>query len=202
MKKFKFVHPTDRMLIFILLTIIGLMTAILLFFGWRINMLERSLNCGNTKISQQSCISWFPIKVYIQNAVESLYQSAGTIDPYTNRVMFPEARIYVPLSADAKDVRYFYSKPQTPSDDNILQTNSYSNMQSLIGSFDDVPCIQKFVDISIDKPAKTDLEPAGTLKLQDGRTLYFYKNNNKACREVTHYLVDKTLDIFKQAKSY
>lgn len=203
MRKFRFTHPTDRMLIFILTIVIGLMAAIMLFFGWRIRMLEQSINCGDSKISQQSCLGWFPIKVYIQDAVESLYQSPGVVDAQANRVMFPESRIYLPLSADAKDLRYaHFSKQDSPNGSETLQLNSYSNMQSLIGSFDDVPCIQRLVDVSIGGPATTGLKAAGTLKLQDGRTLYFYKNDNPACRNVSRDLADRTVDLLKQAKSY
>jgi hypothetical protein len=207
MKKFKFKHPTDKMLIFILVLIIGLLTSILGFFGWRINLLESSVYCKPTENSQQSCLGWFPIKVYIQDAVKGVYADEGVVDAKENRVYFPELRVYLPLSQPARDLRYNHTAGDNSDSKNPWpeqsQFTSFSTLNTPLQDWNDIPCIQQEVTVSINAVSQTDQTASGSLKLNDGRTLYFYENTDKSCQVFWNgNQPNQIVQLLKQAKSY
>lgn len=186
------------------LIVIILLIAVLIGYGFKIRDLERSVNCNSSNFSQETCLGALPVKVYIQNALRGLYRERGIADAKENRVYFPEMRVYLPLNDKSRDLRYIFldaDKSVHQAAEAQFTTEVYLNR--LPATFDDVPCLQRVVTIGINNPSNTNMAAAGSLKLQDGRTLYFYKNGQPHCQNF--YPVDNPqsiIDLFKQAKSY
>lgn len=202
MKKFKLVHPTEKMLIFILILIIGLMSALIAFFGWRINLLENTLyGYGNSNQQQVTGLSWVPIRLQIQDAVKGVYSLETVTDPNQQKVYIPEARIYLPLSNSSRSLVYnhFEADGSEPAQ---FSFNTSQNLNQLPKNFDEVPCLQRVAGFSVNNSEKRyEGEPAGNLKLADGRTLYFWKNTAK-CERGEAYDSTSMVNLLKQAKSY
>lgn len=201
MKKFKFRHPTDRLLIFILTITIGLMAAIMMFFGWQINLLNDELRgYGNLKEQQQTGLAFFPIKTLVASAVSNLYSLQPVTDPLTQRVYIPEARIYLPLSDDSRNLVYSH-QPADSRSPAQFSFNTKQNIGMLMSDWDEVPCIQRIAGFSIDQNQyDQEGKSAGSIKLADGRTLYLFKNS--AVCQRPGYDPAGLINLLKQAKSY
>lgn len=205
MKKFSFRHPTNKVLIGILVLIIAMQTALLWFYGSKIQLLDNVINgVGSPQQRMQTSLGAFPLKVYIQEANKDLYSNSGVVDPINQRVYFPELKIYLPLTQTARNLRYnYYSGDASSSLPPQAQFNTNTNIGRLVNQFSDAPCQQRLVTVSVN--SKTDIGErlSGFTKLKDGRTLYFYENSNSSCN---NFWVDNTpasiVNNLKQAQSY
>ncbi len=203
--RIKYRHPTERLLIFILLIIIGLMSAILWSFGQRLNILDDQTNgTGSLAHQQETGLGWFPIKIYIQNAERGFYSLEPVADPSKNVVYLPEARISLPLSAESRDLRYNYEARSSGSPAQVLVSTTQILNKS-ISNFADVTCEQRVIGFSIDQKDGFTAggKYAGSISLSDGRILYFWLNDTKFCQ---NFWGDGTqsdiLGVLKQAQSY
>jgi hypothetical protein len=131
------------------------------------------------------------------------------VEPKENRVYFPELRFYLPLSQQARDLRYNFqagdnSKPYNPTPDQA-QFNSIIVLNKLMKSFDDVGCIQRVVSVSIDNTLQTDEMLVDKINIGDvgaGRTMYIYRNNSNCQSFWNGDLSTQMSNLLKQAKSY
>jgi hypothetical protein len=206
MKKLKFQHPTERWLIFIIVMLIAALLSVLWFYGERINILWQQNGNGDLYTNSQNDQAQVDAttKFYIQTAIKSLYNQLPVTDPLQNRVYFPEARFYVPLSDLSRAVVYRYTDAQSGNFPAMLTATTNSNINQLPNTFGDVPCMQRHLQINIDSTKYPEDKLMATTKLNDGRTLYIYSHAEGNCNDPRwdQYSAEKLVDIFKQAKSY
>lgn len=200
MKKFKFRHPTNRLLVGVLVLIVGLNVAVLWYYGQKINTLW--LQNGNDTPSAMTT----DVKFYIKSAIGSLYNSEPATDVAQSRLYVPEAKIYLPLTNYSRAIVYRYdSGPDSTIPASITMT-SKSNINAMPVSFADVPCMQRHLTININNSNSqfADGKLISTVKLSDTRTLYIYKHDEGACSTEIwgEGDPDKLLTLVKQAKSY
>ncbi len=173
-------------------------------FNWqRIDILWWQ-NAGSGKQNVMDGTAQFPIKVYIENAVKSLYSNQVVADPAGDKVYLPEAKIYLPQTTFSRNIYYSY-EPADASSPAQVSLNTGLNMNRLINSWDNVPCIQRMAGFTIGKGTYWNGgDSAGTKTLKDGRTLYIYKNENKACAKywVEGYGADALVKLLSEAQSY
>lgn len=204
--KFKFKHPTEKVLIFILLLIIGLQVVVLWDFGQKINTLWTEVNgVDNSGTNQVDGISGFPLKVYIQDAVKGVYSLEPVVDPLKSVIYLPEVRISLPLRANSRDIRYNYEPASSVSPAQVAVSTNHQ-LNNLVANFSDVTCAQRMVGFNVDKKDgfASGGKYAGSAELADGRTLHFWVNENSA--SCLQFWGDKTqqdiLNLLKQAVSY
>lgn len=201
MRKLKIAHPTEKILIFILVCIIGLMAAILWYFGQKIDTLwAQNGNDGPNKNSMSH-----EMKFYIQSAVQSLYNSQPSTDAQQQRLYLPEARIYLPLNAHSRTIVYRYEAGDKDTPEQIVLTTT-ANTNALPSTFNDVPCIQRNATFLINSQDGTyaDGKLISSVNLADGRILYIHKKENGNCNDLiwADGDPDKIIELMMQAKSY
>jgi hypothetical protein len=209
MKKFKLGHPTEKLLIFIIVMLIGLVAAILWFYGYQLNILWQQNGNGNLFGSNQQDTNQpvsADLKFYLQSAVKSLYNSQPVTDPVQQKVYFPEARFYVPYSDYARTVVYRYTDASGSVPAGGTFTTSF-NTTILPTTFRDVPCIQRNVSLVVDNNDRNYGEGnfVKSVKLADGRTLHIYQQDNKKdCTDLKWQAgsTDPLVKLLEQAKSY
>jgi len=205
MKKLKFQHPTNKVLIFLVVMLIGLLTAVIWDFGQKIDILWRQ-NIISANFYSSTGATTIDIKVYIQNAEKGLYSDQTVVDPIGERVYIPEARIYLPLTDLSRNLLYNYeaadSTQNTPAQVSI---NTSFNINRLVNTFADVPCAERMAGFSINKKdgELVGNHFSGSMVLQDGRTLYLFTNVTDSC---ANYWgpdnPDAIVNLLKQAQSY
>jgi hypothetical protein len=201
--KLKLEHPSNRLLIFILILIVAVQTALLGFFGLKINTLWDTVNgYGSPKEQINNSLASLPVKSYIQDSLVALYRNDTVTDAGASKVYIPELKIYLPFNQLARDLKYAYTDDPTTSagfSTKILLSHPIQRMN-------DIPCVQTFAGLTVNKddpPSWQNSENAGTVKLKDGRTLYLYKNNLKNCVNLWAGITpDNVVDLLKQARSY
>ena len=172
------------------------MAAIMWSLGQRINDLQAQ---ADTEAQAN-----MPVKFYLQDAMQGLYRNAGVVDAQAARVYLPELKVYLPLNQDTRDLRYFYNSSSTPAE---AQFSTATSLTRPIQTWGDVPCQQRLAALSVNGQDK-DLQgiygqSAGTLKLADGRTLYFYISDSKGCATYWQpHTPQSIIDLLKQAQSY
>jgi len=176
--------------------IVALMAAIFWGLGQRINDLQ-----AQADIEAQANIS---VKFYLQDAMQGLYRNAGVVDAQAARVYMPELKIYLPLNQNTRDLRYFYNPDSTPAE---AQFSTATSLTRPIQSWGDVPCQQRLAALSVNTQDKGLQgmygQSAGTLKLADGRTIYFYISNSKGCANYWQpHTPQSIVNLLKQAQSY
>jgi len=187
-------HITDRTLIFIILTIVGLLVAVLWYFRERLDILWAKSNQPISTEARQA----------IQNANLNLYQD-GIADPIGKRVYFPGLGVYVPLSDKSQKLVYSFTAAnrRTPAE---AVFNAKPILLSYLRTWDDVPCLQRVAGASVNKPSQLNWAaetPVTTIKLSDGRTLYLYKNQMRNCRNFWVAISpNDIIDLLKQARPY
>lgn len=201
MKKIRLSHPSDRVLITVVVLLIASLIAVLWFYGERINTLWQQN--GNTPLNPHDKTMNTETKFYVQAAMKSLYDSQPATDITQQRVYFPEARIYVPYSDYARSVVYRFDN----GSDNWPATGfftSHSNVNAVANNFDDVPCIQRSVSIVVNSKEGGDGDFVKAIKLSDGRTLNIFKHDSAACGDARwrEGSPDKVVSLLEQAKSY
>lgn len=209
MQKIKFKHPSDRMLIFILVLVIALQAAVLWGFGWRINKLSDQVNgTGSANLAEKS-LGAFPFKVYVRDATQLLYPNEGVVNVQNNRLYVPELRISLPLNQLSRDLRYGYYPPATTGTDAVQASfQSKASLVRLINNFADVPCQQRLVGLAVNQKDgyQNGGRYAGSVSLADGRILYLYTNTTAATKNCDQFWANETPDavvtLFKQAQSY
>jgi hypothetical protein len=204
MKKIKPSHPSNRVLIFILVLIIGVQTALLGYFGLKTQILWDQIQ-GCSSNQQGICLSTFPALDYVRDSINGLRPNQGVSDNNGSKIYFPELKISIPFSQEGRALRYEYLA-KSQDNNEMASFSTYNLMNRPIQKWSDIPCYQFLAGLSVDKPDQTFWqypEQAATVKLKDGRTLYIYKNKLKGCGDVW---VDKTPDtiveLLKQAQSY
>lgn len=144
----------------------------------------------------------FETSQMIHNAVSGIY-TRPSVDAPTNRLYFPDLRIYLPYNEQSKQVVYDYMPAYNKVPGEVtLNSNTTVNIVPL--SFSDISCMQGMVDVSINKAQGN---PQATVKLADGRTIYMKTHPAKEdvahCSDVWGDLgPSQMMDLFKQAKSY
>jgi hypothetical protein len=194
--KYKYKHPTERVLIFIIVAIIALLAAILWVFGQKIDIL------WNEHQTQAAKPVPAEFSQMIQGAQRALY-NPGDVDAVAKRVYFPGLDIYVPLTQ--KSQTFMYSQPLEDSGTNEATFSANSIINSPMNDFSEVSCIARPAGVSVGKPnsAWNKSQQAGTVSLSDGRTLYLYKSSAGNCRNIYAYISpDDIVNSLKQAKSY
>jgi hypothetical protein len=204
--KYKFKHPSNRVLIFVLLMIIATQTALLGYFGLKTQILwDEIQGCISIQQPQGGCLGTFPVLENVRSAVNALLPNEGIADASATKVYFPELKIYLPYSQTARNLRYNY-QPKTSDNTEMANFSTYNLMNSPIQSWNDVPCHQLFVGLTVDKSDSSYWQypqAAGAVKLKNGRTLYLYKNKLQTCANVrSNNTPDKVIDLLKQAQSY
>ena len=195
--KIKFNHPTNRVLIFILVMILGVQAALFWYFGQKIDILWQQNNYSADRVTPE-------FRELTQDAAESLYKD-GVVDPVTKRVYFPGLNIYVPLTNKSQVLLYDHPfEDLTPMEANF---NAKPVLYSPLNRISEIPCMQRLAGVSIDNPSQLQLyegsDSAGTVSLKDGRTLYLYKNQTQGCGNIwTLVNPDDIIQILKQAQSY
>jgi hypothetical protein len=209
MKYFKARHLSDQFLIFVVLLFVAVITAILWFYGERLNILWQQNGNGNIfgNSSTESAPMDANTRFYVQSALRNLYNIEPVTDTAQQRVYFPEARIYVPLSSYSRTIVYHFQDADNGINSPATGAfTSNANTNRLPTSFDDIPCLQRHVTMLID--AKDKGSGDGTfvkdVKLADGRTLSLYKQDSKSCGSEVwgDGAPDKLIQLFEQAKSY
>lgn len=197
MRKIKLHHPTERLLVFIMLMIIALLVSVLWFFGDRINILWQQNQAAMSEPMSPE------MKFYIQTAMKSLYNLQPVTDVAQQRVYFPEAKIYVPLSAYARTVVYRYTEAEAGVPAGMVLTSNF-NTNILPGTFEDVPCLQRHVEVAINDKSSFSGDFVKTVRLADGRTLNLYRQDSKSCSDEkwSQGSPDKLTALLEQAKSY
>lgn len=204
MKEIKLHHPTERMLIFIIMMFVSALIAVLWFYGERINILWQQSGNNINSENQNDVLVNADIRLFIQTANKSLYRLQPVTDPLQNRVYLPEAHIYLPMTQLSRDLVYFYAAAtkDTPEE---LQLSTSFNTNSLPVTFKDVPCLQRFVSVGINSNKNLNADSfVGNKKLDDGRNIYIFKHDNSSCIEA-RWQVDTPTDIANlllQARSY
>jgi hypothetical protein len=200
MKKIKIQYPTDRVLIFISLMLIAALLSVLWFYGEKINILWQQNGNNNNQRGGEPALT-ADIRFYIQSAVKSLYNSVPVTDVSQQRVYFPEARFYVPYSDYARTVVYRFDNDS--SGGNGFFTSNF-NTNIMPGSFDDVPCIQRNVNIVVNSKAGGNGDFVKSVKLADGRMLNLFNRDSRACSDEKWNQGDtsKVVSLLGQAKSY
>jgi hypothetical protein len=202
--KYKIKHPSNRVLILILVLIIALQTALLGYFGMKINGLWLTVNgYGSPQQQLNNSLASFPVKTYIRDANANLYKNEGVSDINGTKVYFPELRIYLPFTQLSRDLKYTEIN-QDMSDPVSIQTKALLGLPVL--NINDVPCMQNFVGLTVNKSDTSSWQHmgnAGSVNLKDGRTLYLYKNNLKQCDSFWQAeSPDSVITLLKQAQSY
>jgi len=207
MKHFKSRHLSDQFLIFVVLLFVAVITAILWFYGERLNVLWQQNGNGNIfgNNSAQSTAMDANTRFYVQSALSNLYDIRPVTDVAQQRVYLPEARIYVPLSSYSRTIVYHFQDADKDIPASAALTSN-ANTNRLPVSFDDVPCLQRHVTMLIDSPNKSfgDGTFVTNVKLADGRTLNLYKQDSKSCGSELwgDGAPDKLIQLLEQAKSY
>jgi hypothetical protein len=200
--KYKIKHPSNRVLIFILLIIIAAQTALIGYLGLKTQILwEQVQGCSSSQNQQGGCLGTFPALDYVRDSNNSIYANAGIADTGATKISFPELKISLPYSQDARSLRYSYV-PKSNDTAEVASFSTYNLMNAPIYKFDDIPCHQFVAGLSVDKPEDSfwqHEDQVDTLKLKDGRTLYLYENSLKSCTNSTK---DKVIELLKQAQSY
>jgi hypothetical protein len=204
MKKLKFSHPTERLLIFIVVMLISALVAILWYYGERINILwaqagnETGItNPNETRINTE-------IRFLIQSALKGLYSHQAVVDPVQKRVYFPEANFYIPLNNKTRDLVYGYSDRDQFGPQSLTITTS-KTVNFLPSTFDDVPCLQRHISVNVDSKDNPDGSLMASKKLENGETLYVYRHQEGSCSSVIWsniYSASGIIAALRQAKSY
>lgn len=145
------------------------------------------------------------VKMLIKDSAASAYSDA-VIDANEKRVYLPEVNIYLPLTANTRQVKYHHTagdaKNAYPEE---LMVSTKSQVETLPESMAQVSCVQRMLRVAInDKDGERYNEKsAGSLMLDDGRVLYFYENKDKNCasRWTSFGPADMTKAMM-EAKSY
>ncbi|HET9850833.1 MAG TPA: hypothetical protein VFP35_04410 [Candidatus Saccharimonadales bacterium] len=197
-------HPY-KITTLLLAVLVLLLLIVLIGYGYKIRDLDNELNgVGSDTQKQENGLAMFPLKVYIQNALKGFYHEAGVASATDNRVYFPEMKFYLPLNDQTRSLRYLYtSGDKTAHLPAQAQFTTVFFLNRLVDSFNDVPCQQRLTAVGINNKIGTDLTTAGSLKMSDGRTLYFYKNTEPACRQFYQVSVpQQIINLLKEAKPY
>lgn len=185
MKKPKIRHLSDRKMIFVLIIVIACVVGVLALVADRLSVMTDRQNVlwsqvnGTGPNPTSAAVGSLPVKVYIQDAAKLLYPNSGVVNTQDNRVYFPELKISVPMSQLSRDLRYGYTaadKANNTAEQASFQSQLALNM--LIQSFNDVPCQQRLAGVVVDQKDgyQNGGKYAGSVSLDDGRTLYIYTN--------------------------
>lgn len=145
------------------------------------------------------------VKMLIKDSTTSLYSDA-VIDAKEKRVYLPEVNIYLPLTEKTRQIKYYH----TPADSHNsypeeIMVSTKSQIETLPEALAQVPCVQRMLRVTIDAQdsERFNERAAGEMKLNDGRSLFFYENKDKNCssRWVTFGPDDMT-EVMKTASSY
>jgi hypothetical protein len=204
--KFKFKHPTNRVLIFILVMIVGAETALLGYFGLKTQILwDQVQGCASIQQPQSGCLGSFATLDYVRDSINGLHPNEGVSDVNGSRIYFPELKISVPFSQESRILRYGYMA-KTKDNSEMANFSTYSLMNRPIQKWNNIPCYQFLVGLTVDKADDSYWQypkQTANVKLKDGRTLYIYENKLQGCGSVWHdETPDKIIDILKQAQSY
>jgi hypothetical protein len=204
MKKIKIHQHPVKISTGLLTVTVAMLLFILWFYGSRLNTLW--LQSGNTNLLSNNSAKYAPmnadIKFYIHTALSSLYNKRPATEVAQQRVYFPEAHIYVPLSSYARDVVYSWQDADHDTPATLTATNDF-NVRILPNTFDDVPCLQRHVTVVVSGKTSYDGTFVEAVKLADGRTLNIYKQDHKNCKDIwSQGAPDKLVEILRQAKSY
>jgi hypothetical protein len=194
--KYRFEHPTERVLIFLIVAIIALLAAILWVFGQKIDILwnEHQIQVARPVPAEFSQL--------VQSAQKALY-NPGDVDAVAKRVYFPGLDVYVPLTQ--KSQTFMYSMPLEESSPTEATFSANSIINSPLNDFSEVSCIAKPAGVSINKPDDgwKQAQQAGTVQLGDGRTMYLYKNVTDDCKSIYAYVnPNDIVSLLKQARAY
>jgi hypothetical protein len=209
--KVRFKHPSDRKLVAILLSVIALQTVVMWGIGQKVDSLWHDImGVGTPQQQFNSGLGSFPIKVYTQSAIKGLYTDYGIVEPKENRVYFPELKFYLPLSQQARDLRYHYEAADNSDPKNAqpeqAQFTSAAILDRLMGTFDDVGCMQHVVSVSIGSLLQTDEAAVTKIDIGHvgaGRVMYIYRNSNPACESFWGSKLSTQISTtLKQAKPY
>lgn len=145
------------------------------------------------------------LKMIIRDSALGVF-SDGVIDARENRVYIPELKVFLPLNEDTRHIKYQYA----PSDDKNsypaeINLNTKAQIETLVETLDHVPCMQKMMRATINNPdsERYNEKRSGDMKLEDGRTLYFFENKDKKCTSRwSTSSPAKMVEIIKTAKSY
>jgi hypothetical protein len=143
MKKVKLQHPSDKMLVFIIVIILSLQTGILWYFGQKIDILWKVNNLSSNSMP-------FETRLMIQNAISNLYINEGVIDVKDQRVYIPELKIYLPLKDSSRSLVYTHDSYDVSTnfpEELVLNTKQVS--RTLPQNFSQIPCMQRLVDITV-----------------------------------------------------
>jgi hypothetical protein len=202
MKKPKLQHPSEKVLILLLVIIIGLLVSVLWYYGDKINILWAQN--GNNASQQNNATINTDLRFYIQSSLKSLYQNQAVIDPVQKRVYVPEANLYMPLNSATRKIVYFYSD-KTQDSPAQLEFATSSLINTLPVTFNDVPCLQRHITVSVDSTQTIDGNFIASKKLEDGRTLNIYRHQEGDCTDERWSIVYSSQDIIgalQQAHSY
>jgi hypothetical protein len=203
MRKFKYQHPTDRVLIFIIALLIATLVSVLWFYGERINILwQQNGNDRNFKAAEAPLDT--DLKFYIQSALKASYPYQPVVDPIQKRAYIPEANFYLPLNATTRDIVYANSQA-SPGNPQQIIISTARNTNILPSSFDDVPCLQRHIIVSVDAAQNYDGSLVASKKLDDGRSLNIYRHQQGNCSEekwTSVYSASAITDALQQARSY
>jgi hypothetical protein len=195
--KYELKHPTERVLIFLVVAIIALLAAILWVYGQKLDILWSE---QHPTVSEQTLTPDF--RQAIQSAQKMLH-NPGAVDASAGRVYFPGLKIYVPLTNKSETLLYTNQlEPGTPIE-SVFSARSIDD--SFANTMSDISCLIKPAGVSVDKTSDAwkQSEQAGNVKLADGRTLYLYKHSTAGCQNIYAYVSpDDIIASLKQAKSY
>lgn len=145
------------------------------------------------------------VKMLITDSAASVY-SDGVIDAQQKRVYLPEANIYLPLNNDTRNLRYQHipSDAKNSYPEEIL-VSTKTQVETLPETLAQVPCVQRMVRATVGSPdsERFNEKKAGNMTLDDGRTLYFFENNNKNCNSRwLSFGPDDMTAVMQTAKAY
>lgn len=196
--KYQYKHPTERVLIFIIVAIIALMAAIIWAYGQKIDILWNGQPVASTSDKTLSP----DLRQALQSAQRSLYSPAA-VDAAAKKVYFPSLKIYVPLTD--KSETYMYSKPLEQGAAAEYGFSALSIVNTYMNNLDEISCLAKPAGVSVGKASGSwkESDKAGTVKLADGRTLYLYKHSAAGCKGTYAYVSpDDIVASLKEASSY
>jgi len=125
------------------------------------------------------------------NSMEERRYRLPVIDIKEDRAYIPEARIYVPLNGNSRDIRYQY----------LGETLWLSTAIAVGRQIDqDVASCDKVVLVTPVKRADPNYTLAGTINAKDGSPRYIFKHN--ACKIYGEALSQSLADVAKEIQYY
>ena len=152
---------------------------------------------------QMQMIGESDLKQLVRDTQLSIYDKPQLTD---GRLYFPEMKLSIPANDSTRQLLYYHENADP--EDKVLETAQFASRGAIYRNdkkLEQLGC-NRLADVVFgekdDSREGAGFVFAGSVRLDDGRTMYIYQNNTSQCDTVWPDLTsEKLVELLKQAKS-